>query len=92
MMSSARTVAVDYDAIRSKAYELWVSGGCQPGVAEQNWLEAERIVASRAKSKPAPIEFGGSDIRPPPTEAAPLDGQVESNAAVKPANRTKRTR
>ena len=32
------------DAVRLKAYELYVQGGCQPGNDVQNWLAAEQLI------------------------------------------------
>lgn len=37
----------DFRAISRLAYELWEKSGRREGMAEQNWLEAERILASR---------------------------------------------
>ena len=31
-------------AIRERAYELWISDGCQDGSAEAHWLTAQREV------------------------------------------------
>ena len=30
--------------IQSKAYDLYLQGGCVPGRDQENWLEAERLV------------------------------------------------
>jgi hypothetical protein len=35
---------LDEDAIRAKAYDLWLERGCPPGSAEEDWLEAERLL------------------------------------------------
>lgn len=40
----------DLSAISRLAYELWEKGGRREGTAEQNWLEAERILASRGRA------------------------------------------
>jgi hypothetical protein len=48
---------LDEDAIRAKAYELWLERGCPPGSAEDDWLEAERLLAAQAEAPeeaPAP--------------------------------------
>jgi len=34
------------DRIRERAYELYEGRGCEPGQAEQDWLRAEREIAS----------------------------------------------
>jgi len=46
MHQTAMNQSVDLENVRMKAYELWVTGGMRDGVAVQNWVEAERIVAS----------------------------------------------
>ena len=45
---------LDEDAIRAKAYELWLERGCPPGSAEDDWLEAERLLASQPEAAAAP--------------------------------------
>jgi hypothetical protein len=40
----------DFKAISQLAYELWEKGGRRDGTAEQNWIEAERILASRTRA------------------------------------------
>jgi Protein of unknown function (DUF2934) len=40
----------DFRAISRLAYELWEKSGRREGMAEQNWLEAERILASRGRA------------------------------------------
>ena len=45
---------LDEDAIRAKAYELWLERGCPPGSAEDDWLEAERLLAAETAAAPAP--------------------------------------
>jgi hypothetical protein len=42
----------DFSATSQLAYELWEKGGRRDGTAAQNWLEAERILASR---EPVPL-------------------------------------
>lgn len=37
------------EAIRLKAYELYVARGCQGGSPEQDWADAERIVLNKKK-------------------------------------------
>jgi hypothetical protein len=72
---------VETNAIRQKAYELWLSGGRLGGVAEQNWLEAERML----KSTPAP-----ASARPAPAAAAPQSAQSPANVPLleKPIERS----
>lgn len=31
-------------AIRERAYHLWIEGGCQDGQANQHWLAAQRSI------------------------------------------------
>lgn len=35
------------EAIRLKAYELYIERGAAPGNAEQDWLTAERLILTR---------------------------------------------
>ncbi len=46
MQNTAMNTSIDTDSVRIKAYELWLNGGKRDGVADQNWLEAERILRS----------------------------------------------
>ena len=46
---------VDPSRIRDRAYARWQERGCPEGTAEQDWLEAERELASKAALPPAPI-------------------------------------
>ncbi len=50
MQHTSMNRGVDSESVRAKAYELWVKGGCRDGVAEQNWLEAEKILSSTEAS------------------------------------------
>jgi len=34
------------DSIRARAYEIYMEGGMREGVAEHNWLQAEREIIS----------------------------------------------
>jgi hypothetical protein len=45
-MQTQQANSIDMEAVAKKAYDLWVQGGRRDGVAEQNWIEAERIVSS----------------------------------------------
>ena len=48
---------LDEDAIRAKAYELWLERGSPPGSAEEDWLEAERLLGVPSETEavaPAP--------------------------------------
>jgi hypothetical protein len=47
--------APSHEEICARAHELWISGGCQEGAADKDWLEAEReLVAKHATIKRAP--------------------------------------
>ncbi len=64
----------DSENVRRKAYELWITGGRRDGVAEQNWLEAEKILSSTdaalsTRSAPAtqpPKALGATSVTPLP--------------------------
>ena len=62
---------VESNAIRQKAYELWLSGGRLGGVAEQNWLEAERILKSTSAPASAP------QVAQPPANVPLLEKPIE---------------
>ncbi|WP_439400120.1 DUF2934 domain-containing protein (plasmid) [Bradyrhizobium sp. PMVTL-01] len=38
-------------AVRERAYHLWIEGGCQHGHANAHWLAAQREVLSASLSK-----------------------------------------
>jgi len=46
MQQASTSQRSDSENVRRKAYELWITGGRRDGVAEQNWLEAEKILSS----------------------------------------------
>jgi hypothetical protein len=46
---SSQIAAIDTDAIRRRAHERWLQRGCPTGNAEQDWLEAERELATEAQ-------------------------------------------
>ncbi len=50
MQQASMSQRVNNEIVRVKAYELWISGGRRDGVAEQNWLEAEKILSSTEAS------------------------------------------
>lgn len=93
----------DFKAISELAYELWEKGGRRNGTAEQNWLEAERILASRERapvtvpSKTALTARAVDQLlatpQRPPLSAAPArarKGSTKSSpsqASVKPARK-----
>jgi len=53
--NSALTLAVKSDAvpsqdiIRTRAFELYESRGCEPGQQEQDWLRAEQEILKRKR-------------------------------------------
>jgi hypothetical protein len=51
------------EAIRVKAYEIWLSRGCPHGTEKQDWIEAERYFESLA-----PESSTAKDERPSRTE------------------------
>jgi hypothetical protein len=40
------SVSVDGDAIAKLAYDLWVGRGCPDGSPEEDWYNAERLLAA----------------------------------------------
>jgi hypothetical protein len=48
-------------AIRERAYHLWVDSGCPDGSAEDHWLAAQREVLSAALGTFATVSVTGPD-------------------------------
>jgi DUF2934 family protein len=48
--ASRTTINPDYDAIGALAYELWLKRGCPIGSPEEDWFQAERLLARRNQS------------------------------------------
>jgi hypothetical protein len=64
--------------IRERAYEIWTSGGCIHGQADQHWLAAEREVLAASTAalagKPAPKKKRRSPARSKAARALALAG------------------
>ncbi len=41
------------DAIRARAYELWIERGCQDGFAQDDWLRAEAEITAQYQKRTA---------------------------------------
>ena len=58
---SSNDRSVIHEAIAVRAYELWQQGGQPADRADENWLEAERELATGRRERPAesglPISF-----------------------------------
>jgi hypothetical protein len=57
-MSSAGTAVAErpqagptHDQIAQRALEIWMQHGCPPGEDEKNWLEAERQLKEKTRSR-----------------------------------------
>jgi hypothetical protein len=61
---------LDEDAIRAKAYELWLERGCPPGSAEEDWLEAERLLGVQPEAV-APAQPAAETTARPKGSAPP---------------------
>ncbi|WP_247527503.1 DUF2934 domain-containing protein [Bradyrhizobium sp. 199] len=48
-------------AIRERAYELWMQGGAEHGHAERHWLEAQREILSASLGAVARVSKVSSD-------------------------------
>jgi hypothetical protein len=48
--ASRTTINPDYDAIGALAYELWIKRGCPIGSPEEDWFQAEQLLARRNQS------------------------------------------
>jgi len=90
MHQTAMNQSVDLENVRMKAYELWITGGMRDGVAVQNWVEAERIVASTETKISTRSESPSAPASAPP---AKLDVSVTSKPNQKmPVNQNGRKR
>ncbi len=45
------TDAIDENAIREKAHELWVERGCPTGSPEVDWKQAEELLRAEAQRR-----------------------------------------
>ena len=85
MHHTAINSSVDSESVRLKAYELWVKGGKRDGVADQNWLEAERVL----RSTEASISTYDTPKSVAPVASAPKTSAVVEAAASTPTNTVK---
>ncbi|AWM01152.2 DUF2934 domain-containing protein [Bradyrhizobium amphicarpaeae] len=53
-------------AIRERAYQLWMESGAEHGHAERHWLEAQREVLSVSLGAVARVSKVSSDKKPKP--------------------------
>jgi hypothetical protein len=83
MQQASMSQRIDSENVRLKAYELWIKGGQRDGVAEQNWLEAEKILSS---TQAAPSTHSAPTSQPPKApQAAPVTPASQSfKTAAKP--------
>lgn len=73
------------NAIRERAYHLWLADGCRDGAADAYWLTAQREVLSASMS--------GSDVGTPsaPSQAATVQTKAPAKAkSVKAPAKSKR--
>jgi hypothetical protein len=68
---------VDEQAIRMRAYELWMARGCVDGYEEQDWLQAEREL----------LDEQSPEATPSPTRAVDESVQQSFPASDPPASR-----
>lgn len=73
------------NAIRERAYHLWLADGCRDGAADAYWLTAQREVLNASMS--------GSDAgtQPAPSQAATVQTKAPAKAkSVKAPAKSKR--
>ena len=84
---------VDNENVQRKAYELWISGGCRDGVAEQNWLEAEKILSSTEASisthatpvsQPPSAPRAAAPVQVPAIQTFQYSGQAQRSGKARP--------
>jgi hypothetical protein len=71
------------ELIRIRAYEIWCGKGCPNGSAEQDWVEAERAIATLLAAEAAQSAEAGSGKATGAEQKAP-------EAAARPAKRPNR--
>ena len=91
MQQASMSQRIDSENVRRKAYELWINGGRRDGVAEQNWLEAEKLLSSTE----ATISTRSAPTTQPPqapevATAAPASQSIKT--AAKPNGNSSRKR
>jgi len=64
-------------AIRERAYELWMRGGAEHGHAERHWLEAQREILSVSLGAVARVSKVSSDT----SKAKPAGPRKKRRAA-----------
>lgn len=52
MMSNQEQDGLDQAEVAELAYQRWVEKGCPQGIAEEDWLDAEKEVRSRGAAMP----------------------------------------
>lgn len=57
-------------AIRERAYQIWMESGGQDGHAERHWLEAQREILSASLGAVAPVSKVSSE-KPKAKSASP---------------------
>ena len=87
MQTSLNNSSVNFSAVQLKAYELWLSGGCLEGVAEQNWAEAERMVHAESTEKQHDVRTTAASEPPP---SAPKSSPLAQAIGKQSIKKTKR--
>jgi hypothetical protein len=72
-------------AIRERAYHLWIADGCRDGNADAHWLTAQREVLASSLRNFARVTI--SDAAPAMTKT---DRKVAAKGKATPASRKKR--
>jgi hypothetical protein len=82
---SSASGKVTQEAVRARAFQLWVRGGKRSGHELEDWLEAERQL--RAEAEPAPATLGPAPAARAKKKRA---SKAKSSATTKPAKPRKR--
>jgi hypothetical protein len=92
MQQASTSQRIDSENVRRKAYELWISGGRREGVADQNWLEAEKILSSTEASLSARSAPASQPPKAPEATPAAPASQTFKTAAKPNGNAAGRKR
>lgn len=71
-------------AIRERAYSLWIEGGCAGRTAEEHWLAAQREVLSASPGTFARESVAKSEVQVPKKSATQDEKQESSGSGVSP--------
>jgi Protein of unknown function (DUF2934) len=67
-------------AIRERAYDLWIADGCRDGFAHTHWLAAQREVLASSLAGIARVTLADSQAKSVASDKKPQKGKAASRA------------